>query len=113
MPSNKASTQRDEDIINGDQEFPNYASTSTEGRTPVKDLLQMMATQQKLLVNLLQKMSTPAVTQQESLFDRIARRINKFLYDPGQDDCLNLWYNRHKDIFNIDCEGMEEKTKTR
>ncbi|XGW27161.1 hypothetical protein V3C99_007619, partial [Haemonchus contortus] len=113
MPANKASTQHDEDITNGDQEFPNYASTSTEGRTPVNDLLQMMATQQKLLVDLLQKMSTAAVTQQESQFDRMARRIDKFSYDPDQDDCFNLWYNRHKDIFDIDCEGMEEKTKTR
>uniref|UniRef100_A0A7I4YU52 Peptidase A2 domain-containing protein n=1 Tax=Haemonchus contortus TaxID=6289 RepID=A0A7I4YU52_HAECO len=113
MPANKASTQHDEDITNGDQEFPNYASTSTKGRTPVNDLLQMMATQQKLLVDLLQKMSTSAVTQQESQFDRMARRIDKFSYDPDQDDCFNLWYNRHKDIFDIDCEGMEEKTKTR
>uniref|UniRef100_W6NQT5 RNA-directed DNA polymerase n=1 Tax=Haemonchus contortus TaxID=6289 RepID=W6NQT5_HAECO len=58
-------------------------------------------------------MSTPAVTQQESQFDRMARRIDKFSYDPDQDDCFNLRYNRHKDIFDIDCEGMEEKTKTR
>nr|CDJ80625.1 Peptidase A2A domain containing protein [Haemonchus contortus] len=94
MPSNKASTQHDEDITNGDQDdIPNYASTSREGRTPVNDLLQMIATQQKLLVDLLQKMSTSAVTQQESQFDRMARRIDKFSYASDQDDCFNSWYN--------------------
>ncbi|PIO75566.1 hypothetical protein TELCIR_02378 [Teladorsagia circumcincta] len=44
--------------------------------------------------------------------DRLAR-IDKFSYDSEQDVCFNMWYNRHKDIFDIDCAGIEEKGKTR
>ncbi|XGW09673.1 hypothetical protein V3C99_011727, partial [Haemonchus contortus] len=80
---------------------------------PMKDLLQMMASQQKLLVDLLQKMATSTTAPQETLFDRISRRIEKFSYDADQDDHFDLWFNRHKDIFEVDCQGMEEAKKTR
>ncbi|PIO55911.1 hypothetical protein TELCIR_22699 [Teladorsagia circumcincta] len=73
----------------------------------------MMASQQELLVDLLPRMATPTVAPQETTFDRVSRRIEKFSNDAEQDDCFNLWFKRHEDVFEVDCKGMDEAMKTR
>nr|CDJ84342.1 Gap-Pol polyprotein [Haemonchus contortus] len=118
MASNKpfCSSRPPKDTTTGDQDndFKDYAAIAGMPQDPsMKDLLQMMASQQKLLVDLLQKMATSTTAQQGTLFDRILRRIEKFSYDADQDDHFDLWFNRHKDIFEVDCQGMEEAKKTR
>nr|CDJ84873.1 uncharacterized protein K02A2.6-like [Haemonchus contortus] len=118
MASNKpsCSSRLPKDTTTGDQDndFKDYAAIAGMPEDPaMKDLLQMMANQQKLLVDLLQKMATSTTAPQETLFDRISRRIEKFSYDADQDDHFDLWFNRHKDIFEVDCQGMEEAKKTR
>ncbi|PIO55178.1 hypothetical protein TELCIR_23437, partial [Teladorsagia circumcincta] len=103
------------DTTTGDQDhdFKDHAAIAGPEDAPIKDLLQMMTTQQKLLVDLLQKMATPTVASQETVFDRVSRRIAKFSYDADQYYCFDLWFKRHKDVFEVDCQGMDEATKTR
>ncbi|PIO74254.1 hypothetical protein TELCIR_03744 [Teladorsagia circumcincta] len=117
MASNKySSTSRlPKDTTTGDQDhdFKDHAAIAGPEDAPIKDLLQVMASQQKLLVDLLQRMATPTVAPQETTFDRVSRRIEKFSYDAEQDDCFNLWFKRHEDVFEVDCQGMDEAMKTR
>ncbi|VDO62616.1 unnamed protein product [Haemonchus placei] len=42
---------------------------------PIKDLLQMVASQQKLLVDLLQKNATSTVALQEPVFDQLSKGL--------------------------------------
>ncbi|PIO67512.1 hypothetical protein TELCIR_10731 [Teladorsagia circumcincta] len=117
MASNKySSTSRlPKDTTTGDQDndFKDHAAIAGPEDAPIKDLLQMMAAQQKLLVDLLQKMASPTIASQETVFDRVSRRIEKFSFDADQDDCFDLWFKRHKDVFEVDCQGMDDAMKTR
>ncbi|PIO74864.1 integrase core domain protein [Teladorsagia circumcincta] len=117
MASNKSSStsRLPKDTTTGDQDndFKDHAAIAGPEDAPIKDLLQMMASQQKLLVDLLQRMATPTVAPQDSLFDRVSRRLDKFSYEADQEDCFNLWFNRHKDVFEVDCQGMDDAMKAR
>ncbi|PIO57874.1 hypothetical protein TELCIR_20706 [Teladorsagia circumcincta] len=52
-----------------------------------------------------------SVAPLETVFDWVSRRIKKFSYDADQDNCFNLWYKRHKDFFEVNCQGLDEAIK--
>nr|CDJ87509.1 Hypothetical protein CBG04150 [Haemonchus contortus] len=75
------------DTTTGDQDHDGEDCTAMAGMPgdyPTNHLLQMMASQHKPLVDLLQKMTTPTVAPQEAVFDRISTRIEKFPYFADQ-----------------------------
>ena len=54
-------------------------------------------------MDLMQKMSTHTPAPEEAAYDRISKRIEKFSYNSDLDNCFNLWFDRHKDIFKVGC----------
>ncbi|XGW25993.1 hypothetical protein V3C99_006978 [Haemonchus contortus] len=72
------------------------------------------------IMQLMEKMSTsptcsvPVVMKDKhTIFDSLHRRIEKFIYDPDRGRTFDIWLRRYQDLFDNECDDLEEKDKTR
>ncbi|EYB86727.1 hypothetical protein Y032_0274g1028, partial [Ancylostoma ceylanicum] len=82
-----------------------------------------MDEQGTVLAKLMEKMSatppslnagTPIVVMDKhAIFDSLHRRIEKFVYDPDRGRTFDIWLKRYQDLFDNECNDLDEKDKTR
>ncbi|KIH43151.1 hypothetical protein ANCDUO_26850, partial [Ancylostoma duodenale] len=82
-----------------------------------------MDEQGAVLAKLMEKMSaapsalnaaTPIVVRDKhAIFDSLHRRIEKFVYDPDRGRTFDIWLKRYQDLFDNECDDLDEKDKTR
>ncbi|PIO72745.1 hypothetical protein TELCIR_05317 [Teladorsagia circumcincta] len=57
--------------------------------------------------------SSFVVKDKHAAFDSLYRRIEKFSYDPDRDRTFDIWLKRYQDLFDNECDDLDEKDKTR
>ncbi|KAL6742847.1 hypothetical protein Aduo_015951 [Ancylostoma duodenale] len=72
---------------------------------------------------LMEKMSTTppslntsnpiVILDKHAIFDSLHRIIEKFVYDPDRGRTFDIWLKRYQDLFDNECNDLDEKDKTR